>query len=243
MSNTKDLKPSNLKVLVYGPFRTKKTLFAGSFPSPYFFDYDDGMMTLAGQDVEYDTFMDEDPNKPSAFSRSEAHLKAMQANIKRGESESKFETIIVDSMTTLMKTAMNLVLLLNGRPGGAPQQNDWLPQMTMIEGFIYRLRSIPRNIVVICHEDAVKDEVIGNLRILPSITGKLATRIPNLFDFVFHSETVFLKEGKSKIQLRVHSTPTLPTGPRLKINQEFIEPTYEALMKAIEEGRSPTSKT
>ena len=199
MSNAKDLKMDKLKVLVYGPFRTKKTLFAGSFPKPYFFDCDDGMLTLHGRDIEYDTFIDENPLNPSAWNKAESRLRILQENIKTGkEPDCLIETVVVDSMTTLSKIAMNLVLLLNGRPGGSPQQNDWLPSMTMIESFIYRLKSIPRNLVLVCHEDVVKDEVVGNLRILPSITGKLSTRIPNLFDIVLHAETTFLKEGRDR---------------------------------------------
>ena len=108
----------------------------------------------------------------------------------------------------------------------------------MIERFIYRVRALPCNVVVTCHESYDKDEVRGNIKGAPDITGKLSSRIPNLFDLVFHAETVFLKEDNTEIKLRVKSTPTFPAGPRLNIKEAFIEPSYEAMMKAIESGRT-----
>lgn len=258
MANAKDIKLNRLKVLVYGKFRTDKTGFAGSFPKPYFLDFDDGMDRLMGQDIEYDTFMDENPSNPKAYNAGETKLKVIQKDFELvskakkvnlantdpraesviKESEARLpKTIVLDSITTLGKAAMNLILLLAGRPGGTPQQNDWLPQMNLIEKTIYMLRALPTNVVVVCHEDMVKDEVIGNLQIAPSITGKLSGRIPNLFSIVLHSETVFLKDQKAKNRLRVQATPTFPAGARLRIINDFIDPTYEAMISAIEEGR------
>ena len=54
MPNTKDLTfdALKLKVLVYGESGTGKTLFAGTFPKPLFFDFDGGMLTLRGKDID-----------------------------------------------------------------------------------------------------------------------------------------------------------------------------------------------
>ena len=49
--NTKDISIEDLrlKVLVYGKSGTGKTTFACSFPKPYVFDFDNGMLSQRGK--------------------------------------------------------------------------------------------------------------------------------------------------------------------------------------------------
>ena len=53
--------------------------------------------------------------------------------------------------------------------------------------FIEALIMMQKNIVVICHEDTKENETTGIVKIVPSLTGKLAGIIPSYFDYVLHA--------------------------------------------------------
>lgn len=215
-----------LKVFVYGPFRTKKTLFSGSFPKPYFFDFDDGMVTLMGKDIEYDTFINSSPLKPTA-------IRAAQKQLEKLKKDCPYETIVIDSLTAFGDFALDEVLLAKGRPGGVPQQDDWLPQMTIIRNFIYEVLALKKNTVVICHEQATKNEISGGLTVTPLITGKLASKLPTLFDLVFHAENVRQKGNTYEIKFKVQGTEIYASGSRVLVKESYITPTYFEMLKAM----------
>ena len=54
MLNAKDISIENLKlkILVYGKSGTGKTSFACCFPKPYIADFDNGMLSQRGRDVD-----------------------------------------------------------------------------------------------------------------------------------------------------------------------------------------------
>ena len=54
--NTKDIKLTHIKVLVWGEAKAGKSTFAATFPRPFFFDFDSGMLSLMGKDIEYETY-------------------------------------------------------------------------------------------------------------------------------------------------------------------------------------------
>ena len=55
MANCKDMSESTLKVLLYGPSGTGKTTLASTFPEPHVVDFDKGMMSVRGKDIQYIT--------------------------------------------------------------------------------------------------------------------------------------------------------------------------------------------
>ncbi len=98
-------------------------------------------------------------------------------------------TYAIDSMTTWAQCIMYDVLKKAGRTGGTPQKNDWLPQMTVIEKAMRSFLKLPCDCILIGHEDIDKDEPTGRVMARLLITGKLATRIPALFDEIYHADT------------------------------------------------------
>lgn len=213
-----------LSIMVFGSYRTKKTFFAGSFPKPYFFDFDNGMATLIGKDVEYDTYNEE----------ASATLRKCNAKIDSLIQKCPYDTVVVDSLTYLAEKALANTLLLNGRPNGVPTMHDWLGQMVTVKGFVNRFLLIPcKYIIVVCHEAYDKDELMGNIRIAPAITGKLAVQLPCLFDFILRSETQQDRTG-AKIVLSAGSTSICSVGSRFLLKQPIFEPSHEAFMANLE---------
>ena len=91
MSKTEDIKANKLKILVYGDSGSYKTRFAGTFPKPYFFDTDNGMLSLRDhKNIEYDTFIDGNLKNPIAAGLIEKKVSELQK-------ECLYETIVVDS--------------------------------------------------------------------------------------------------------------------------------------------------
>jgi hypothetical protein len=114
-------------------------------------------------------------------------------------------TYVIDSMTTWSQTIMYSVLKTAGRTGGTPQKNDWLPQMTVIEKCMRSFISMPCDCILIGHEDSMTDEPSGRVIVTLLITGKLSTRIPALFDEIYHADT---KETSSGIQYQLLTRKT-----------------------------------
>ena len=117
----------------------------------------------------------------------------------------KIGTYVIDSMTTWAQCIMYDVLKKAGRSGGTPQKNDWLPQMTVIEKCMRSFISMPCDCILLGHEDMEKDEASGRVLVTLLITGKLSTRIPALFDEIYHADT---KETSSGIQYQLLTRKT-----------------------------------
>ena len=103
-----------LKVLGYGDYKTGKTEFGSTWPKPFYFDFDDGMLTLRGKNVDYISY--KTLEKRDVWPQ---YLKDLDEIAK-----TDYETIVIDSLTTASSSALDRVLYLNKREGGYPQQND-----------------------------------------------------------------------------------------------------------------------
>jgi hypothetical protein len=100
-------------------------------------------------------------------------------------------SVYCDTLTTLAMSAMAEVLQIGGRSGQTPQQNDYLPQMTRIEHFIFGLTALPKVKhfrVVTAHDELAKDEITGGFIQQLHVTGKLSTRMFRFFDEIYFCE-------------------------------------------------------
>lgn len=182
MVNAKDISVSNLKlkVLIYGKSGTWKTTFMCSFPKPYVFDFDDGMLSQRGKDVEYDVITD--------YQTFESKLVEFERNC-------PYETLGLDSVTTMQEHNMNRILLINNRK--MPTMNEWNVMIAGTVDIFMRLIKLGKHLVVIGHEQMLQDEVTGEVLYRPIIAGKKTPeRLPLWFDECYRSQIVAGKEGK-----------------------------------------------
>jgi hypothetical protein len=102
----------------------------------------------------------------------------------------QFRTIVIDSLTFLMKSIMARVLLLDGNKAATtnPQLQHYMSLISLQEELISKLCATGRHVVVTCHEDSQKDEVLGKLFKNVDLTGKSANRIPGYFNEFWHTE-------------------------------------------------------
>jgi len=240
MARTKDIKNKPKRVIIYGPSGSGKTYFAGSFPNPIFIDLDDGMATLAHVDVEYYTINGSPTEDVEAVKlmgdklaeSSNSYLKTIALLEHYINTLDDSSTLVLDSLSIFTDAALEHVLDLGGVK--TPRIQDWGAAQKLIETVISAFRKARCHVVVIAHEQFMKDEDSGLISWLPLTIGKLCTKLPLYFDEVYHS---YAERGKGsekgKMIYGIETSPTRRTTAKSRSaligNIEF--PTFENLYK------------
>jgi len=227
-----DPRTKSYNAIVYGGLGSGKTASIRSCRTPILVHSFDpgGTKVLSGKadwsayntsiesgDILVDTsFEVDDPSKPVAFESWDTEYH----RLKKLDFFSHLGTYAIDSITTWAQCAMNAVLKKAGRAGGVPQQNDWYPQMNMLELAIREFISLPCDCILIGHDAATKDEVTGKIFKDLMITGKLVRRVPLLFDEIYHAETKETSKGV-EYQLLTRKNGTYQARSRLGKNGEL----------------------
>lgn len=183
MANAKDIKPdlSKIKACIYGASGTGKTYGLRTWPGVYVFDTDGGMLTLAGYDIEYDTYKDVDPLRPTAW-------RAIDKAVREAAKEPRYKTYAFDSLTTLTELCLADIQASNRTLGKSPTLQEWGQLIDRLTEFLMLVTSIPANVVVIAHEQMIQDEVTSEVFITPLVPGKkLPFRLPLFFDEVYRA--------------------------------------------------------
>lgn len=183
MPNTNDLtlKGLKLKILLVGPSGVGKTHMAGTFPKPYFFNFDvRGVMTLRGKNIDYDTF--------TSYIDIEPKLNEVEV-------DDKYETLVFDPITRLADLMMDEIQRLNlseskkartstkmfgfTPPPTTPEYGIFLGNMSNI---LDQILKIDKNIVFVAHEELLKDDLSGEIERMPMIVTKMRFRLSTYFD-------------------------------------------------------------
>lgn len=237
MANTKTLEATTMKILMYGPSGCGKTTLAASFPEPHFVDLDNGMLSVAGKDINYITINSRetvDPDFLALFPKKGDHtpfLKAQMYIEHLANTLGEGQTLVIDSFSFLNDYVLEHVLKLAGQK--LPRIQDWGAAQKMLEKTLEALNNVECNLIVIAHEQFVKDEESGFISWLPLTIGKLATKLPIYFDEVWrcYSEP---GRGTNK-DTQIYGIETKPTRKttaksRLHLPFQFVDPTYESIL-------------
>jgi len=240
MANTKKLIKNVRRVLLYGPSGTGKTTLASTFPNPVFVDLDDGMLSLEGQDITYYTLNSHPSSDPDLIKMigeklaisDDAYAKSVEVIEQLCNTFTEKDTLVIDSITFLNDYALATVLASENQK--KPRIQDWGAAQKLIESIVSNINFADCNIVVIAHEQFVKDDESGFISWLPMTIGKLATKLPIYFDEVYHC---YAERGKGvhkhEMIYGIETSPsrhtTAKSRSQLKGNIEF--PTYQKLYK------------
>lgn len=232
--------------LLYGGVGVGKTTMAvETAPKPVLLhsfdpggsDSIDPALIASGEVLVDNRYEIEDPKNPKAFALwdQEFHKLVNGGFFSRNGAAwvNSIKTFVLDSATTWASAAMYTVLKRAGRTAGVPQQNDYLPTMTMLENALKVVLSLPCHVVFICHEKADKDEITGKIHGAPLLTGKLTQRIPLMFNEIYHLVTKESSKGTEFLaQTQGDSTFSARTRMgRRGLFDKFERPDIEYLLK------------
>lgn len=226
------------RILALGDAGGGKSTQIITLPRPsfaYFFD-PNGLNSIQGHDVDYEEWLPEtlplsvfslkkdgkkDPTKVPGSSVYQKWEQDFEAKAQSGFFE-PYQSICIDSCTTLLDCIMDRILVINGRAGQFPQQDDYGPQMVTFMNIMRTLTALNKTIYVTGHLRTDKDEVLGRIIRLPLVTGQLREKLPLLFSdvLVFSAET---DATSRKATWQIQTTPDKMT-PRVRTSIKGLEP-------------------
>lgn len=223
----KSLRDIQLRVLVYGESGTGKTRSAATFPSPYFFDFDGGMLSVRKALID---------GSIDGKSYARDQWKQFRKDWDEMRKAPKHKTFVIDSFTTMSEA----IAFHIQKTKGNTEEALTLPQYGLIYNrlsqLMYEAVDLPVNLVILAHVQEVTDEQTGVLKELPLVSGKkFPDRLPIWFDEVFKQEMIKNKEGGFDPVWTVKHSRKSKAKSRLGIRIDVINPpTYQEYIKQLE---------
>jgi hypothetical protein len=240
-----DLKTQNKPpaLMLYGPAGTGKTALVSQAAGGYMFDFDRGMRTaLTLQDpfttlrqrIEFDTYVDDEPLKPSAWLRAKQKMQLLVPQINAhypslsmradGYADTippaksgppPYDAVAVDSLTGAARAIRNHVMSLSG--GGVfnvPQIQHYGMFVNEANQFLTMLRSLRCLVLVTAHEMLVEDGNMVLIRMMSVTRQHGMNEIPWQFDEVLHTRVAPLGQGRYSYIVSGAPSTTIMTRTR-----------------------------
>jgi len=248
VQKAESLEPTKLACLVYGAPGTGKTYSLRTLPKPVFvFSSDpDGMMTLRGlPQIDFVEVLE---------TKTRGAVATLEEAVEKFESEmlDKYAAVAFDSLSSLSEIVMNYCIKLTGRdpldlfPSPrkddkkqgvllGPNQQDYGNEMTLLMRLINHAIRWPIHKVFIAHSEIVKDQLTGRLFGGPLVTGRLRSRLPNLFSEVYYAHREANKYlWRTKPDSIYIAKSRLASGGHIN---ELEDPNFTAIMGKIEANK------
>ncbi|MEM3041476.1 MAG: AAA family ATPase [Nitrososphaerota archaeon] len=241
MPNTKDMPIAYrpIKILVYGPPKVGKTLFAATFTDSeksFIIDTERGLTTLRGLDREYETVLEHDRTRPTAFRR------VRELILTKSKDMDENDTLVIDSLSVVNDYAFYEAQRIMNSINKSPTFDEWRQTLQFMLDLCDLLISLKCNVVCTAHEDLTKDESLGILTSRPYFSGQSQVKIPYKFDEVYKLSI----NAKREHIITTHGDLRTQAGSRLNrcgvIETSFtwvwsdskhsINPVYERILEA-----------
>lgn len=231
IKNAKDIFLDNfyLHCIIYGKPKSAKRHIGCSFPFPFIFDIDNGMLSMRGSDTPYKVYK-------SSFEVVNDLNKI--ANMK----DCPYKTIVVSSITTLQEYLLKEIVKLNTKAvldisnpfnanlnikagatlGDRGIRIDWLRNLVL------QLSKMPFNTVILAHEVTEKDEIFGSITTQPLIAGNsLPKELPVYVDEIYKTVVSRGEDGKTHYGLLTVGDESMIAGSRLGVLPRLIDVTVD----------------
>jgi hypothetical protein len=258
-----------MRILPWGKIKVGKTYGAGTWPRPCFLDFDRGIATLASPDftrvhglrnIIYEQFGEKDFDSRAIVKTHNAYDDACRFfdEMMAPANRTKFDSWVIDSGTTLFRSAENKGVILMGtkeygerskshqlalkRGMLIPVIQDYGAERSLGEQFVDMVLSTDKHVLLLCHEREQRDKAGDLLAITPMLTGQSAEVVPLKFDEVYNiqaqkGETHYNKETHVVTQDWIRLIQTTPDGLRAVGSRNGVPDgtawNYEAISKAF----------
>jgi len=217
------------RFFVYGDMGSGKTTQILTLPRPtfaYIFD-PNSLLTLRGHDIEYEQYLPLDLNldvvslkkgESGAHKRGPQIMKQKVTTYEEWERDfaardfSQYNSVAIDSATTFLDIIMDYVLMINGRPGQWPEQDDYGPQMVAFTNAIRTFASLGKTLLCTGHYEVWQDRKTMRTTRQLMMTGRLRTKIPLLFSDVFYCEGGLDDSGKQQYTVQTVKDKDIPAA-------------------------------
>jgi len=230
------------KILLYGPAGTGKTALFSQAVEGFLMDFDNGMYTTLSlndyftekrQNVEFETYTEQDVRKPTAWLKAKAQLIQIMEQCSKGQW--KYKALVIDSLTGLSECVQAQVMAQCGKPMGKPEIREWGLIVAEVENAINIIKSLPIPVFMTAHELPIqKPDGSHVLKILAPGT-KLPAKIPGWFDEVWYAKTRQGGGGKTSYIVSGRKTSSIEARTRSGMNKDLDHTTIglEGVLKEI----------
>ena len=232
------------RVLEYGPTGAGKSTLAGlialhpQFRPVYVADWDLRIASLRRKiPSEVWQYIEVEPYRDVNI-QGEAFTK-LQAKLERLPAEG-FKCFVNDSLTFCTRAVMARVLMLDGNkpPTFTPQLQHYMQSISLTEELVSRACSKNMAVIMTCHEDTQRDEILGRLYKAVDLTGKSANRIPGYFNEFWHCEVLQTTQKEPQYCVRTRSDMVYAARTSFKSLQP-VELAEEIWGKIVKEMATP----
>lgn len=211
-------------VFLYGGWKTGKTTTAVKFPKHFLLAFEKGYSAIPGA-------MAQPINSWSEFRQVLRQLKTDQA-------KEAFETIIIDTADIAYDYCVKYICANNNvdTVGDLPYGKGYGLVEKEFDECLRQIVQMGYGLVVISHETdkTFKNENGSEFnKIVPTLDKRANNVLARMCDIIGYTRSVADAEGKEKVMMFMRGTSRFEAGSRFKYTPDYIELSYDNLVKAI----------
>lgn len=211
-------------VFLYGGWKTGKTTTAVKFPKHFLLAFEKGYSAIPGA-------MAQPINSWSEFRQVLRQLKDDQA-------KERFETIIVDTADIAYDYCTKFICANNGvdAVGDIPYGKGYGLVEKEFDECLRQIVQLGYGLVVISHETdkTFKNENGTDFnKIVPTLDKRANNVLARMCDIIGYTRSVADEAGNEKVVMFMRGTSRFEAGSRFKYTPDYIDLSYDNLVKAI----------
>ena len=211
-------------VFMYGGWKTGKTTTAVKFPKHFLLAFEKGYSAI--------------PGAMALPINSWSEFKQVLRQLKTDEAKEKFETIIVDTADIAYDYCLKFICSNNGVDaiGDIPYGKGYGLVEKEFDETLRQIVQLGYGLVVISHET---DKTFKNeggeeyQKIVPTLDKRANNVLARMCDIIGYTRSVAADNGTEKVVMFMRGTSRFEAGSRFKYTPDYIDLSYDNLVKAI----------
>lgn len=217
IKNTRDVEFNpTLNMLVYGEPGVGKTTFGATAPRPLIIDAEAGILSIRDKDLDIVQI------------RNFEDMRSLFKELKKPEVSAKYDTLVIDSITEIMKKIVDEVRGSKERP----TLQDWGTIISKTEIMLRTLRDMPKNVIITALVAEEKDD--NKIVKRPSVNGKsLPEMMCSFMDVVGYMDVEKVAEGSERriwVQPHLNYYAKDRSG---KLENPIVSPDFTEMLKMV----------